>query len=282
MSERTARLPGAEPGVELFARWVGAGPLVFALHGGPGASHDYLRPQFDLLATGRTLLYYDQRGGGQSSVRHKVDVTWRAHVADLEHLVRAEAGGPATLLGFSWGGLLALLFALEHPDLVARLALVGPAPVWMDMRRRYTDEFARRQNAPAVADARRTLMASDLPKSSNAYRRRAFELSVAGYFRDPSRAVNLTPFKVRQDTQHAVWASLENMDLRIRVGAVSQPTLILHGRHDPVPLEASETLAHLMPDAHLVVFEDSGHALYAEETEKFVREMDGFLPKDRQ
>ena len=77
-----------------------------------------------------------------------------------------------------------------------------------------------------------------------------------------------------------MWDSLRHADLRTRVGAIRQPTLILHGRHDPVPVHASELLATLLPDAHLVVFEDSGHALYAEETEKFVAELDGFLPRE--
>jgi pimeloyl-ACP methyl ester carboxylesterase len=51
--------------VSLFERRVWQGPPVVVLHGGPGASHDYLRPGFDLLAEGHTLIYYDQRGGGQ-------------------------------------------------------------------------------------------------------------------------------------------------------------------------------------------------------------------------
>ena len=55
-------------GVRLFTRPVGRGPLTVALHSGPGASHDYLLPQYDLLATRRALFYYDQRGGGQSPV----------------------------------------------------------------------------------------------------------------------------------------------------------------------------------------------------------------------
>ncbi|HMA45930.1 MAG TPA: alpha/beta fold hydrolase, partial [Frankiaceae bacterium] len=59
------------------------GPTVVVLHGGPGASMDYLRPQFDRLATGRTLLYYDQRGGGRSEVPREAPLDWRAHVADL-------------------------------------------------------------------------------------------------------------------------------------------------------------------------------------------------------
>jgi proline iminopeptidase len=280
MPERTGRIAGGEPGIELFARWIGEGdPVVVALHGGPGASHDYLRPQFDLLARGRTLLYYDQRGGGASPVAREAALGWRAHVADLAAVVRAEARPvPATLIGFSWGGLLALLFAMEHPDLVARLVLIGPAPTYAEARASYAAEFERRQAAPEVAEARAALSRSGLrERDPDTFWRRAFALSVAGYFKDPARARDLTPFRVGSRAQHAVWESLKGLDLRERVRGVSAETLILHGRYDPVPLAASETLARLLPRGRLVVFEDSGHALYAEETEKFVREVEGFL-----
>lgn len=280
-AERTGEIPASDHEIRLFARWVGdGGPLVIALHGGPGASQDYLRPQFDRLATGRTLLYYDQRGGGATPAPHEAALDWRAHVADLAAVIAHQGAAPATLLGFSWGGLLGLLFALEHPDLVDRLALVAPAPTYGEARAAFNAEFARRQAAPDVAEARAALSRSGLREANpDAFWRRAFELSVAGYFMEPSRAANLTPFRVGARAQKAVWDSLRGLDLRPRLGEITVPTLILHGRHDPVPLSASEALASSMPQARLEVFEDSGHALYAEETERFVTEMDAFLLK---
>src|SRR5262245_50020734 len=115
-------------GIELYERRIGTGPLVAVLHGGPGAHHDYLLPGFDRLATGRTLVYYDQRGGGRSPVAREVPVGWREQVADLEALRQAWGEERLAIAGYSWGGLLALLYALEHPARVARLALVSCAP----------------------------------------------------------------------------------------------------------------------------------------------------------
>jgi proline iminopeptidase len=278
-ADRTGRVTGA--GVELFARWVGdGGPRIVVLHGGPGASHDYLRPQFDALARGRTLLYYDQRGGGRSEVARDAPLGWREHVADLAAIVTSAATPPATLLGFSWGGLLALLFALERPDLTARLALVAPAGTHPEIRARFEKTFAERQAAPAIAAARAALSRSGLrERDPDAFWRRAFELSVAGYFKEPSRAANLTPFRVAARAQRAVWESLAGMDLRPGLPTVTAETLVLHGRYDPIPLESSETLAALMPRARLVVFEDSGHALYAEEPARFLEVLDPFLPR---
>ncbi len=279
--ERTGTVRGA--GVDLFARWVGdTGPVVVVLHGGPGASMDYLRPQFDLLADGRTLLFYDQRGGGRSEAPREAPLDWRAHVADLEAVLAGLDPRPTCVAGFSWGGLLAVLHSIEHPGAVAQLALVAPAPTYAAAREAFDAEFARRQADPRIAEARAALSRSGLrEKDPDAFWHRAFELSVAGYFREPSRAVQLTPFRVAARVQQAVWHSLAGMDLRPRLGGITADTLILHGRHDPVPLVASETLASHLPHARLEIFEDSGHTLYTEETDRFVALMDPFLPRSR-
>ena len=113
-------------GVRIFERRIGSGPPTVVLHGGPGAHHDYLLPGFDALARGRELIYYDQRGGGQSPVSRETPVGWREHVADLEELRRQWGLERLTLAGYSWGGLLALLYATEFPNRVGRLALGLP------------------------------------------------------------------------------------------------------------------------------------------------------------
>jgi proline iminopeptidase len=267
-------------GGRLFARRIGAGPVVLVLHGGPGAHHDYLLPQYDGLARGRTLQYYDQRGGGRSAVDRDVPVGWRAHVEDLVALVRHWDLAPATLLGYSWGGLLAQLFAIAHPQLVARLALVCPAPATAADRRRFETAFARRSRAPAIAHAREELQASDLrDRDPDGYRRRLFELSVAGYFHDPANVKDLTPFRVTGRTQQEVWDTLGDYDLRAALRRLSIPARVFAGRDDPIPLDSAQTTADCL-GASLVVFEESGHCPHVEEPDAFVNALDAWLPKD--
>lgn len=270
-------------GVRLLSRRVGAGPLVVVLHGGPGASHDYLRPQYDLLAQGRSLLYYDQRGGGQSPVSRDTPVGWREHVADLE-AIRAQLGlERLTVCGYSWGGLLAVLYFLEHPERVERLALVSPASITAEYRRQFEDEFARRMAAPEIKHERDALRAGGLrERDPAAYQRRAFELSVAGYFRDFHDATNLTAFRVTARTQQAVWDSLGNYDLRPQLRDIASrfplpPALVVHGTFDPLPIAGSRELASLLR-ARLKEL-PVGHCPHVEATAEFVRALDDFLPK---
>lgn len=266
-------------GVTLYERRVGDGPPVVVLHGGPGAHHDYLLPGFDRLATGRTLIYYDQRGGGRSAVAREVPVGWREQVADLEALRGAWALETLTLAGYSWGALLAVLYALEHPDRVARLALVSPAPAWRAARVEFEARFAARSAGPVVAGWRAELQASGLQaRDPEAYRRRAFELSVAGYFHDPRRAEHLTPFRVTGRTQQEVWDSLGDYDLRPRLGALRVPALVMHGDDDPIPVATAEVLAALLGTTCHVI-PHCGHVPYVEAPEAFVELLDGFLPR---
>jgi len=270
----TVRVPGAD----LFVRRIGSGPPVVVLHGGPGADHEYLRPGFDALADGRELLYYDQRGGGRSPVPRDVPVGWIEQVADLEALRRHWGLERLTVAGYSWGGLLALLYALEHPGRVGRLALVSPAPTWRGARELFEATFARRNMDPAFQEERRRLRESGLRERDPAeFQQRIFELSVAAYFFDPSRARELTPFRVVARTQQEVWHSLGDYDLRPRLPALAgTPTLVLHGEDDPIPIEAARTAAELL-GAEFHGLPRCGHVPYVEAFETFRSVVGGFL-----
>jgi proline iminopeptidase len=237
------------------------------------------------LAERHELIFYDQRGGGQSRTEDRSPITWETHVADLALVARELAGESLSIVGYSWGGLLTLLYAVEAFErrgeggpVPARLVLIDPAPVTRPFRARFEANFAERQAGASVQRLREELAQSELrERDPDGYRQRAFELSVAGYFADPRRARDLTPFRVIGRVQQQVWESLGDFDLLQRVEEVDCPVLILHGRHDPIPLEASEALARALPDARLVVLEQSGHVPYVEEPETLFPEIERFL-----
>ena len=264
-------------GVSLYERRVGSGPPVVMLHGGPGASHDYLRPGFDRLAQGRELVYYDQRGGGRSPVGRDVSVGWREHVADLDALREQWGLERLTICGYSWGGLLAMLYSVTHPTRVEQLALISPAPAWREARQEFEDTFAQRNLDPALQAERARLRESGLRESDpEAYQRRLFELSVVPYFVDPAKVRELTPFRIVGRTQQEVWSSLGEYDLRPELGRLDVPALVLHGREDVIPYEASETVAHLLK-AEWHLLSPCGHCPHVEQPEAFARAVGGFL-----
>jgi len=265
-------------------------PRLVVLHGGPGASHDYLLPQMAALADDYRLLFYDQRGGGRSRSDDRAPVTWRTHVEDLAALVQELGLAPLTLVGYSWGGLLSLLYAiaaaggfgdegfvLDAPAPV-RMVLICPAPATNALRQQFAAELARRQRAPWIEEARAELAASGLrERDLAAYSKRLFELGVAGYFADPARARELTPFRVIGRVQQSVWESLGDYDLTPKLPLIDAPTLVLHGALDAIPLASSQLIASALPHGELEVLDESAHVPYVEGSETFFAAVRDFL-----
>jgi proline iminopeptidase len=259
----------------------GVSPLL-VLHGGPGASHDYLLPQLLELARERELIFYDQRGGGQSRHDDHGPITWRNQVEDLAAVAREFALEPLSIVGYSWGGLLAMLYAIEAaadrvPARPARMALIDPAPVTRRYREEFEAEFNTRQQSDAIRSMREQLTASGLQEMDReAYRQRAFELSVAGYFADPARAADLTPFRVIGKVQKSIWDSLGDYDLRPALATVKCPAIVVHGAEDPIPAESSREIAAAL-GARFVLLEGSGHVPYVERPDLLFPALTDFL-----
>ena len=282
------RVSGFTTTTQVPLYWAEYGPPdatpLLVVHGGPGAQHDYLLPQMLELADQYRLVFYDQRGGGRSKTADRSAITWRTHVADLDAVIQELSLDPVTLVGYSWGGLLVMLFAIESAggrttSHVARLVLLDPAPVNREYRRQFEDEFARRQTSEAVARLRADLAASGLRESDpDAFRQRSFELSVAGYFADPTAAHDLTPFRVMARIQDSVWESLGDYDLTRsgQLDSVTVPALIVHGRQDPIPLESSEVIARTL-HAPLVSIDGAGHVPYVERPAEMFAAIRSFL-----
>jgi proline iminopeptidase len=239
----------------------------------------------------RQLIFYDQRGGGRSrsdSRELEGEVTWETHVLDLERVIGELALEPVTVVGYSWGGLLALLYGREAAAgrvryMPSLFILIDPAPVSRHYRQEFEREFSQRQASPEIQALRAELAASGLrERDMEAYRHRSFELSVAGYFADPRAARDLTPFRVTGRVQQSVWQSLGDYNLpadpifrRIRV-----PTLIVHGRQDPIPLASSEACASAL-SATLVVIDQCGHVPYVEQPDALFGAIEEFLAAHR-
>jgi proline iminopeptidase len=229
------------------------------------------------LAENHDVLFYDQRGGGRSRTDDQEPVTARTHVDDLAAIVKEFTLDPLTIVGYSWGGLLAVLYSLEAVDSPDRLLLIDPAPLTKGYRAQFEEEFRRRNQAPAIVQLRAEVEASGLRETDpDAYRHRLFELSVAGYFAHPENARNLTPFRVIARTQQSVWDSLGDYDLIPRLGEIHCPTLIVHGRDDPIPVASSIEGAKAIK-ARLVLLDDCGHVPYVEQPSALFSAVDEFL-----
>lgn len=280
---REAGLTTTTPVPLYWARYgVPGRPILILLHGGPGADHRYLLPQMLHLAERYDLLLYDQRGGGRSRASDNTPVGWRDHVADLASICREfEIRHPA-IVGYSWGGMLALLYSITQLDdatltAPSRLVLMSPAPITTAYRAEFDANLRARGTTPVIADERARLMASDLrDRDPDAYRQRIFELGVAGYFANPANATQLTPFRVVGRVQQSTWESLGDFDLRPAIERLDLRSCIVYGSDDPIPA-ASFIDVSLALQTEPVVLDRCGHVPYVEQPQKLWAAIDPFL-----
>src|SRR6266849_6986121 len=119
---RESRIPAGN--ASLYAREIGRGQPIIVLHGGPDFDHSYLLPDLDRLADAFRLIYYDQRGRGRSADQVlPEEVTLASEMDDLEMVRQHFHLESPALLGHSWGTVLALEYALRHPERVSLMIL---------------------------------------------------------------------------------------------------------------------------------------------------------------
>ncbi len=252
--------------MELIAHGPPEGRPLLVLHGGPGETHHVLRPHLDALAAdradnrdaregrGRRVVYYDQR-------REPVD--HHAHVADVDRARRLLGPTSVDLLGFSWGALLAMLYALEHPEGVANMILVSPPPVHgaadAEVRARVELAMAR----PEV-----------LALGNDPIARR-----IGAFLFDPSRVRVLHLVASDEAIGEAAYRGLAGFDLRSCLPSLRAiPTLVIHGEDDPIPTATARETAELL-GGELVLLERCGHAPFVEAAESFVFAVNEFLSR---
>jgi proline iminopeptidase len=268
-------------GAELFYDVLASGPTtLIVVHGGLGFDHTYLRPGLDDLAESARLVYTDLRGNGRSTWgMQPQDVTHQTWVADLEVLRTQVDAERVVLLGHSYGGFLALEYALRYPSRTAGLILSNTA-AHVGFEGAMMSALQARQ-PPDRVQRILEVMAQD-PKDDEEFRE-GLRVALPSYFaRDDADRCNalLDRMKVSHEAaRQSMGRCIAGYDVRARLGELRAPALVISGRHDWVtpPEVAGAPLAGGLPNARHVVFEESGHFPFVEEPERFRQVVGGWL-----
>jgi len=252
---------------------------VIAVNGGPGLSHAYMvqNDLWERVARNRLVVFYDQRGTGASKrLQPGASQSMDAQVADLEAVRRTLGLAKVALVGDSYGGLLSMAYAAAHPEHVARLVLSdSPGPSWKNIVHLLPQVFPDVEEEGAKEEQK-------LGGSTDAAAR-------AG-LRNHSRMIFYSPEKRDAYMGHmgdlgfepavgeAVAKATANLDLAPKLSGFQFPVLVISGRYDMnvAPLTAWQ-LAHDIPGAKLVFFEQSGHLPSYEEPERYLKVLEDFL-----
>ena len=274
-------------GAELYYREVGGGKPLVVVHGGPDFDHRYLLPDMDRLADDYRLVYYDQRGRGRSrgTVRLE-DIHIDTYVEDLEALRRSLGLERIAVAGHSWGGMVALHYALRFPHRLTHLVLMNAVPVSYDDFMRVRHERMRRRFAHAERMGELTpgYQRADPEAVAEFYR-----IDFGTTFARPEELARLRLDWSREEilagreienrlAEGLIWSP--GYTLLPALPAIRTPTLLIHGARDFIPLECTTRIAERIPGARLVVLPDSGHFSYIDAADDVRAALQGFLAAD--
>jgi len=280
-------------GVELYYRITGAGgDTIVVVHGGPGLDLGYLLPDLEPLTESYTLIAYDQRGAGRSTlVADSTAIHLAAHVSDLD-AVRQHFGLERLLLfGHSWGGNLVARYSLAYPQNVAKLVLANPAPARRSPYMQMLGPRVERWMDSTILSEVRELSAArvdttgDLQAACRAY----WAVFARGYFADPFDTATINSMRGDFCTasepalrngrivNRVTWRSLGDWDWREDFNDVNAPVLIVTGTGDTMPLESMREWERAFGNAELSVLEGTGHYPHVERPDEYFRVVTDFL-----
>lgn len=274
-------------GASLFVQVVGQGYPLLLMHGGPGLDHTSLLP-LEPLADQFTLIFYDHRCNGRSEGAPLPSMTWDNLTADAEALRQALGFDRWAVLGHSFGGNVALEYALRYPSSLSHLILMDTGGDQWWVSQNAPELLAKRGfSAGAVQAARRFYNGQLTPgeyfptlfqfigaymyHSSPLYHPRLMGLALQAGLGPPTKyRPETTIFGYTQLL--AGWTVME------RLSEIKTPTLVLAGRYDFLfPPEHQAILADRLGNARLELIECAGHNPQIEQPAKVVEIIKGFM-----
>jgi proline iminopeptidase len=264
-----------------------ADPLL-VLHGGPGVDHhmfaDYLDP---LTERGIRLLLVDHRANGRSDRPDPSTWTLPQMAADVGSLAAALGLARYSVLGHSFGAFVTLQHAVDFPGAASRSIVSGGLPSARFLSK--VDENLAAFEPVELRDQVTASWAKEASVDSQAAFAELMHEQWPFHFRDPldpriEEAERRMAGTVYSPECLRAFASNDYgaIEVEDRLGTITQPVLLLAGRYDRTcVLEAHEAMAAAIPDAELVVFDESGHMTYVEENAKYLDAVEAFLRRTR-
>ncbi len=268
--------------VSLFVKVMGQGYPLVLMHGGPGLDHTSLLA-LQPLADQFTLIFYDHRCNGRSEGAEVSSMTFENLTADADALRQTLGFDQWAVLGHSFGGNVALEYALRYPQSLSHLVLMDTCgDTWWAQQNAPEILAKRGYSAAAVGAARRFFNGQLTPgeflptsmKFVSAYFYRNFLLEMAHEVFSPGPRPKMRPEAlIFGGTQ-----PLKGWTVMNRLGEIQVPTLVMAGRYDFLfPPEHQAILADRLPNAELVLIERAGHNPQMERTAEVIQAVRDFM-----
>lgn len=257
--------------IQLHTTVVGDGTPLVVVHGAVGLGASYMR-DLDRWADAFQLVYYDQRGSGETPLGDLAKVSFAGAIDELDGLRAALGIDRVNLVGHSAGAILAAMYAGTHPESTSSLVLLNPAPPLnpqlqqaqareMAARRTPQDDAAKKalaESSEFQARDPQTLQRHTLNTFIPFFRDRAtietVQLGFTGLIAPDVQAVGARMF-----------GSIGALDPMRTLAAIECPTLVVHSELDPVPVAWAHALVETIPGADYVLLDGASHFAHVED-----------------
>ncbi len=278
-------------GVDLSYHTYGEGPPLLVLNGGPGLSSVHFVPLAQRLAAlgdGYRVVLFDQRGTGRSALG-RVDsttVTIDQMVDDIEALRRHLGAEEWAVLGHSWGGMYAMLYATRHPDRVRGLVLSSSGGASLDWLSYVGDNLRFRLGPERRAAYERALDPAYEAANPERAERERIEALATAYVYDPANIPFVVESLSREGANFPAVRDLVYADLR-RIGydlyddlrSFTQPALVIHGRQDILGDLIPYRIHAALASADLVWLDRCSHYGWLDRPEAYFAAIESFLAR---
>lgn len=271
----------------------GSGRPVIMISGGPGDDHRYLRALASPLATQFRCILFDQRGTGSSEVKSLAPES--VHVdrlcEDIDALRSELAIEQVSLVGHSWGVMLALCYGTRFPERVDRLALLSPGPLRPELDEIYGANLQRMLSTDEREDFRELNIRRRAARAAGdmeAYREvhlRLMDRYIAGrWIYDPEVAEHFRrEYRAEYAYQPLVnqWVneSVNREDLWESLPRITAPALLIYGYQDVEPITQAFLLREQLPQLEVCFLNKCGHIPWLDHPEETHRILSRFLSR---
>ncbi|MDG6987903.1 MAG: proline iminopeptidase-family hydrolase [Nitrososphaerota archaeon] len=274
-------------GFDLFYRQFGEPEKgeVLCLHGGPGSTHDYLLSMADLAERGYRVTFYDQLGCGRSAVpKDPALVVPEHYVEEVEGFRKEMKLGKPHIIGSSWGGMLAIGYALKYQTNMKTMTTVGglhSVPL--------TVREMQRMKRRLPKNVQQTMAKHE---AAGGYEDPEYQEAVMVFYRKHLCRLEPWPAEVAYSLEHTsklvyrimngpneftITGNIRYWDVTDQLRTIAAPTLVLGGRYDEVsPLVAKE-IHRRIKGSELTIFPNSSHLPFWEERDAFMKRVLKFL-----
>lgn len=253
-------------------------PVLFAVHGGPGSDHSDFKPWLTPLSEHMQIVYLDQRSNGQSDRVDLATCTLDQLADDIEALRQYLGLGKIAVLGHSFGGMVAQVYATRYPESLEKLVLVCTAPSWnfyaaaLD----YASVNATAEQLKVIPE----MFEGRIEDEAHSYR--WWDVCYDLYFHvldeEVMRETGNRPIGSLEVANYTFKNLLPLYDVRPQLTSLPVETLVIGARYDWItPVSQAEEMHSLIPNSKLVLFEHSGHMPFIEEHGTFIECVSRFI-----